>query len=149
MAAPRKNPPNNAADEIQTLAATGCSVVGIATHFGVGDELLARWIEDYPALKQAFKAGRERERHALHNALYVQAVDKGNAAAAMFLLKARHGYREGDQSDNANRVAITFNLPGALSAEQYALAKAAKVKVIDGNADSTAKWLPTLTTERS
>jgi hypothetical protein len=148
MAAPRKNPPNNAASEIETLAATGCSVVGIATHFNIGDELLARWLEDYPTLKQAFKTGRERERHALHNALYVQAVDKGNAAAAMFLLKSRHGYREGDQSDNANKVAITFNLPGALSAEQYALAKAAKV-TIDGNADGTAKWLPALTTERS
>jgi hypothetical protein len=147
MAAPRKNPPSNAASEIETLAATGCSVVGIATHFNIGDELLARWLEDYPALKQAFKTGREKERHALHNALYVQAVDKGNAAAAMFLLKARHGYREGDQSDNANRVAITFNLPAALSAEQYALAKAAKV-TIDGNANDSAKWLPAIATQR-
>ena len=148
MAAPRKNPPTNAASEIETLAATGCSVVGIATHFNIGDELLARWLEDYPALRHAFKAGRERERHALHNALYVQAVEKGNAAAAMFLLKARHGYREGDQSDNANKVAITFNLPGALTAEQYALAKAAKV-TIDGNASDSTKWLPTLSVERS
>jgi len=62
-------------------------------------------------------------------------------------LKARHGYREGDQSDNANRVAITFNLPAALSAEQYALAKAAKV-TIDGNANDSAKWLPAIATQR-
>jgi hypothetical protein len=149
MAAPRKNPPSNAASEIDTLAATGCSVVGIATHFNIGDELLARWLEDYPALKQAFKAGRERERHALHNALYVQAVDKGNAAAAMFLLKARHGYREGDQSDNANKVAITFNLPGALTAEQFALARAAKVTIDGDSTSNPVKQLSAITVERS
>lgn len=77
----------------------------------------------------------------------MQAVEEGNAAAAMFLLKARYGYREGDQSDNANEVAITFNRPGALSAEQYALAKAAKV-TIDGNANDSTQWLPTIATQR-
>jgi len=148
MPAKRINPPAKAAEQIQTLASTGFSIVGIATHFSISEETLARWFDDYPALKQAFKAGRERERHALHNALYVQAVEKGNAAAAMFLLKARHGYREGDQTDNANRVAITFNLPGALTAEQYALAKAAKV-TIDGNADNSTKCVSAIGVSRT
>ena len=32
---------------------------------------------------------------------------------AIFLLKTRHGYREGDQTEQGNRVSVTFNLPGA------------------------------------
>jgi hypothetical protein len=55
----------------------------------------------------------------------------------MFLLKARHGYREGDQRDESNRVSITFNLPGALKADEY--------RVIDGNSGTSAKQLPNQT----
>ena len=44
----------------------------------------------------------------------------GNTTSAMFLLKCRHGYREGDQSELANRVSINFQLPGALPLEQFA-----------------------------
>ena len=70
-------------------------------------------------LKAAFDQGRERERHSLHNMLYVQATEKNNSTAAMFLLKARHGYREGDQNETGNRVQITFALPGAMSMEDF------------------------------
>ncbi len=149
MAKPKIEPPANAASEIETLASTGFSLVGIAAHFWISQDTLARWFDDYPALKQACDNGREKERHALHNALYKKAIEKGDTTAAIFLLKARHGYREGDQSDHANKVAITFNLPGALSAEQYALAKVAKV-TIDGNSTGdTAKQLPAIATRRS
>jgi hypothetical protein len=37
----------------------------------------------------------------------------------MFLLKARHGYREGDQSEMGNKVSVTFNLPASLSLDQF------------------------------
>lgn len=48
-----------------------------------------------------------------------RAAQKGIVIAAMFLLKARHGYREGDQGETANRVSITFALPGAMKPEQF------------------------------
>lgn len=48
------------------------------------------------------------------------AATGGNIVAAMFLLKTRHGYREGDQSDTANKVSITFQMPGALPMDQFA-----------------------------
>jgi hypothetical protein len=70
-------------------------------------------------LQRAFDEGREKERHALHNMLYRQAMEKGNATAAMFLLKARHGYREGDQNEAGNRVQILFALPGAMTMEEF------------------------------
>ncbi|MCY1310270.1 hypothetical protein D9M69_600390 [compost metagenome] len=47
-------------------------------------------------------------------------VKGGNVTAAIFLLKARHGYREGDQSEIANKVSINFQLPGALRLEDFA-----------------------------
>ena len=116
---PRRAPPTDAAARIEKLAAEGWSMKGIAKSLGTDHETLRRMLEDHPALRQGFDNGRERERHALHNSLYVAAMN-GQIAAAMFLLKARHGYREGDQSDTANRVSIEFKLPGAMKPEQFA-----------------------------
>lgn len=111
--------PVDTAERIQALAADGFSLVGVAAHFDVGKDQLAAWMEREPALKEAFDRGRENERRALHNKLYVLAMEKDNAPAAMFLLKARHGYREGDQSDTAGRVNVTIALPGAMTLQQF------------------------------
>jgi hypothetical protein len=54
---------------------------------------------------------------------------------SMFLLKARHGYREGDQTDTANKVSITFALPGAMSMEEF--------KVIENEPDNRTERLST------
>ena len=62
--------------------------------------------------------GREAEHKVLFNSLFQQA-QKGNIVAAMFLLKTRHGYREGDQTELANRVSINFALPGAMPLAQF------------------------------
>ena len=106
-------------DKVYSLASTGWSKRGIARSFDVSLETFNRWMEDYPALGEAFEHGRDGERQTLHNVLYKLAVDKEDKISAMFLLKARHGYREGDQSEQANRVAVVFNLPGAMTPEQY------------------------------
>lgn len=111
---PLKQPPADAHARIAAHAADGHSVLGIAHALGTSPDTLRKWFDADPTLKEAFDKGRERERHALHNMLYRQAMEGANATAAMFLLKARHGYREGDTGDQANRVHITFSLPGAL-----------------------------------
>lgn len=118
MGRPRKTPPRDCAARIEQAAATGASMVGIAHALRCGSEVLHRWLDEDPELREALKRGREVERAALHGVLYEQAM-AGNAIAAMFLLKARHGYREGDQGETANRVVVTFNLPGAMTAQQY------------------------------
>src|SRR5439155_9887771 len=118
---PLKLPPGNAARRIAALAAAGHSVVGIARGLSTSKDTLRRWMEEDPALADALAQGREAERFALHNLLYRKAM-RGNVICAMFLLKARHGYREGDQSDAANRVSITFTLPAALPPERYVAA---------------------------
>lgn len=115
------DPPTDAAEQIIALASDGFSVIGVAHRMGVGKDTFARWLDETPALKDAFDQGREMERRALHNQLYRLAMEEKHAAAAMFLLKARHGYREGDQSDQGNRVNVTIALPGAMTLQQFTL----------------------------
>lgn len=111
--------PVNTPDRIRALAADGFSMVGVAASLGVSPKTLGRWIEENPELQDALDQGRETERRALHNKLFRLAMEKDNAPAAMFLLKARHGYREGDQSDHGNRVNVNIALPGAMTLEQF------------------------------
>lgn len=118
---PRKQPPADAAERIEALAADGFSVIGVARRMGVNQEVLTRWFDEQPELKEAFNIGRENERHTLHNVLYRLATEGGDKIAAMFLLKARHGYREGDQEQQANRVSIKFELPGAMKPEHFTI----------------------------
>lgn len=112
-----KDPPADAADRILVAAAGGANEVGIAVACGVDRNTMRRWLLDYPELKEAIDRGRERERTVLHNKLYRLATEgsgKEAMVAAMFLLKARHGYREGEPVEQAgSRVNITFNLPAA------------------------------------
>lgn len=117
------------------MAADGFSIPGVAARLGVSKDTFYRWMDDHPELKDAFDLGREMERHALHNLLYRQAMEQGNATAAMFLLKARHGYREGDQSDHAGRVSINIALPGAMTLQQFTTITA---KAASGNAPALA-----------
>lgn len=89
---------------------------------GAHVETLNKWLDESPELKEAFEQGRETERATLHNVLYDCAVGgqgKDSLIAAMFLLKARHGYREGEQATEANRVSVTFNIPAALPMDQF------------------------------
>jgi hypothetical protein len=134
----RKNAPAFLAPQILALASTGFSKLGIARHFGVSPQTLNRWLEEDAEAEDAYKQGIESERKALHNVLYKLAIEDKHPASAMFLLKARHGYREGDQSEQSNRVSVTFNLPGAMTADQYKVIEQvanSKPKRIEANAD--------------
>jgi len=113
------HPPPDAAALIEDLAADGFSKVGVARRMGVARETFSRWLDEHPELQDAFDTGREKERYALHNMLYRLAVEEKDKIAAIFLLKSRFGYREGDQGDQSNRVSINFTLPGALKPEAF------------------------------
>lgn len=121
---PRKAPPPDAAQRIQAAAADGFTIPGVAMTLGVNQDVLKRWMDEHPELKQAFAFGREMERRTLHNVLYRAATEgtgKDALIAAMFLLKARHGYKEGEPVGEQNsRVQIEIKLPGALPPAAYA-----------------------------
>jgi hypothetical protein len=120
---PRKDPPADAAGHIRAFAADGFSRVGIAEKFGTERKTLERWLTDFPELREAFDRGREKERHSLHNRLYRIAMESDNektaVLAAAIILNSRHGYNKPDSTDSANRVNIVFNLPAALSREDF------------------------------
>lgn len=119
---PRKEPPPDAIERIKEACATGASKVGVAMALGTSGDVLVRWLDEYPALKEAFTVGREKERQTLHNVLYQSAIGnngKDSLIASMFLLKSRHGYQEGQQEGQANRVSINFTIPGAQPLNQF------------------------------
>lgn len=107
MAAPRKHPPQGAAEVIKEMASHGHGLAGIAAHFKVVRSTVKRWLEEDEFLEEAWEQGRETERQALH-ALIVQSavLNKPANANAMFLLKCRHGYREFDSPNTKVDVAV-------------------------------------------
>jgi hypothetical protein len=121
---PRKDPPADAARRIREATARGCNRRGVAMALGCNVDVLVRWLDERAELKEAFDEGREKERAALHGKLY-EAAMSGAVVPALFLLKARHGYREGEQEGQANRVSVVFRIPGALPLDKY------NVEVID------------------
>jgi hypothetical protein len=130
-------PPKNAAARVRAWAASGSTINGIARMLGVGQETFQAWRERYPKLQAAYDEGREMEHKVLFNALF-EAAQKGNITAAIFLLKARHGYREGDQSELANRVSINFQLPGAMPLDKFTQARV----IEHDDIEHSAKRLP-------
>ena len=119
---PRAEPPPDAANRINALAADGFTHKGVALRMGVNDDVLRRWFNEHPELAHAFAEGRENERHTLHNKLFRLATEgtgKEGMVAAMFLLKARHGYREGAEEAGGSRLTINFSLPGAMKPEAF------------------------------
>lgn len=130
---PLKQPPANAEETIRELSATGHAIIGIAHALGTSKDTFGRWLDEFPELKAALDQGREKERHTLHNVLYTAATESGNTTAAMFLLKSRHGYVEGQQNEQANRVSINFTLPGAMKLDDF--------KVIQNEPDNSTKQL--------
>lgn len=111
-------PPKNAAELIQKACENGCTILQIANALDVSMQTLRRWREERPDIEQAFQQGRAIEHDRLVGALFEQAVNKSNTTAAIFLLKARHGYVEGVPLVQ-NSVSVNFTLPGAMTPEQY------------------------------
>lgn len=136
-------PPADAVELVRALAADGFSVVGVAQRMGVCKDTFSRWLDENPALKDAFEEGRENERWALHNLLYRQAMEQGNATAAMFLLESRHGYKEGDQTTQGNRVNVTIALPGAMTLQQFStIAAPPTLEAKDTDRGRLTHWHP-------
>ena len=106
----------------EELAAKGNRLRDIAAALGMHSDTLRLHRQEDHELDAAIERGRGKEHAALVGVLYSAAVDKGNVAAAMFLLKCRHGYRESgpENGEGGARVAVVVNLPGALDPTQYA-----------------------------
>ena len=128
-------PPRGTADKLRKWAADGTPQKVMARRLGVGVVTLKRWLEENERLQAAYDEGVEEEHQVLLASLRSHMA--GSPTPAIFLLKTRHGYREGDPAGQANRTSVTINLPGAATREQWTQARVIEpdTKVIDHERD--------------
>lgn len=117
---------------VEQLAERGCSVVTIAAAIGVNKETFLHIRRRDPAVEEAFENGRAKEHDRLVSDLNT-ASSSGNVTAAIFLLKARHGYQSGEGIDvnvsvNTGGVLV---VPAEMTVEQYLEMKRADGDLID------------------
>ena len=113
------HPPKGAVAIVRKLTAKGCSEVTIAKGLGVSRHTWENWRDEYPDIHQAWQEGRGEMHDALVGVLYESATKDKTIVSAMFLLKTVFGYKEGADVTVANRVSITFEVPGALKPDVY------------------------------
>jgi hypothetical protein len=119
------------------LASNGVQETVLASALGMDLKTWRRIRNEDPVAKAAWEEARSREEDRLVGALFQQALGtpaeydaSGNliraeqpryAPASMFLLKARHGYRDlGPTDGGSDRPTININIPAPLAPEQYA-----------------------------
>jgi hypothetical protein len=107
--------------KIEDLAARGCSHTAIARAIGVDAKTLRLRLKDDPGAAAAYADGKSEEEGHLVAVLRKKA-DEGDAVSAMFLLKARHNYRDRGDPDTSSQpgVQVTISLPASLDPAAYA-----------------------------
>ena len=117
----QSKPPRGTAAKLRQWAADGTPQKVMARRLGVGVARLQQWMEEDEKLQSAYVDGVEEE-HQLF--LASQRSHMANSPTpAIFVVQPRPGYREGDQTGQANKVQVTFNLPGAAPKEQWVQAQ--------------------------
>ena len=128
---------------VEQLAERGCSVVTISAALGVNKETFLHIRRRDQAVDDAFERGRAREHDRLVRNL-TTAAESGNVVASIFLLKARHGYREGEPMEvnvevNTGGVLV---VPAEVTVEQYLEMKRAEGEMIDVTPQPVAALYP-------
>lgn len=118
MSRSKKEPPKGATEKITKLAENGVAQTKIAKSFGISYKTWLRWKDEHDHISEALQEARTVEEEALVGMLYEKAMD-GDKTAAMFLLKTRHGYLEGDKTVNANQVNVSISVPGSMNKDDY------------------------------
>ncbi len=113
-------------DIVASLASQGKSIRSICHQIGIAFTTWYEWQKTgvFPQLFEAYDVGRAAEEDTLVETLYRHA--ERWAPAAMFLLKSRFAYREGEAVGGQGRSGVTVNisLPGAPTASEYRRATA-------------------------
>jgi len=110
---------------IEELAGRGCHLTTIARALRMSVDAFKACRARQPEVEEAYQRGLGTEHDALVSNLRT-AADTGNVVANIFLLKARHAYREGEPlevnvSVNAGGVLV---VPADMTVEEYLRRKA-------------------------
>jgi hypothetical protein len=84
----------------------------------VSREVFYRWLKENPELAEAREASLGVEEKDLVDMLWKNA-ESGNVAAQIFLLKARHHYRDNSPVADQTAVQVNITLPGASKLDEY------------------------------
>ena len=117
---------------IEELAGRGCHLSTIARALRMSVDAFKACRARQPEVEEAYQRGLGTEHDALVSNLRT-AANAGNVVANLFLLKTRHGYREGEPlevnvSVNTGGVLV---VPADLTVEQYLAMKAAEGNMVD------------------
>jgi hypothetical protein len=109
---------------IEELSARGVAEATIAKALRMGKDAFRAAKRRDPAVQEAIDRGRAVEHDRLVGVLHEQAM-AGQYVPAMFLLKARHGYREGDAFEANVNVSVNTGgivvVPHRQSMEEFLL----------------------------
>ena len=120
MARPYERLPRGARSHLESMASHGLlSESAAAVALGMPLDQFRRVIREHGPSREVWEVALAVERDALLGALYDRAVD-GDTSAARTLLATRHGMSEKAPAGGGERVSISFNLPAAMTPEQYA-----------------------------
>lgn len=103
---------------IADMARNGHPTTSIAGALGMSGRVFRECRKRQPEVEEALAEGLGGLEHELVHSL-LSAARKGNVAAAMFLLKCRHGYRETGVNDAAPKIAVQIILPAAMEERTY------------------------------
>lgn len=115
-------------DAVSVALLGGYPRAEIAAALGVNVTTLRRLITDDKVLMDAVAARKDLEEAELCDLLTANAR-RGDSAAAMFLLKARHGYRDRDDANQKRDEGKKFGvlvMPAPMSLEDWSAATAAQ-----------------------
>lgn len=107
---------------VEELAGRGVHVATIARALGMSKDAFRSCRDRQPEVDDAYHAGLAREHDALVGNLRT-AADEGNIVANIFLLKARHQYREGEALEANLNVSLDTGgvlvVPNKMSMEEF------------------------------
>ena len=112
---------------IEELSARGCHLTTIARALRMSKDALQACRARQPEVEEAYQRGLATEHDALVSNLRA-AANEGNVVANLFLLKARHGYREGVPLEINTTVNMggVLVVPAEMTVEEYLARKQAE-----------------------
>lgn len=126
MGRPRRTLPPGSRDMLLSLAKSGTlKESAAAQHLGISMTEFRRLLRDNEQAKEIWSEALATERDELLGKLHDLAKG-GDRAAIQFLLSARHGMSDKTPPPSSDRVTVVFNLPQAMTPEQYAKALTVK-----------------------
>jgi hypothetical protein len=111
---------------VEELSGRGCHLTSIAKALRMSKDAFQSCRARQPEVEEAYQRGLATEHDVLTSNLR-RAADEGNVIANLFLLKSRHGYREGvplevNVAVNTGGVLV---VPAEMTVEEYLARKAA------------------------